>query len=73
MPGETSLSCYMKNRLVRNSCLIDGTGKLILTGKLGDVMQESAPADVSNVRSHYRKLEPEENFYRNNDFYIHVP
>lgn len=52
---------------------IDGRGKLILTGKLGDVMQESAHAALSYVRSRYRKLGLEKNFYSKKDLHIHVP
>ncbi len=53
--------------------LMKGEGKLTLTGKLGDVMQESARAAVSYVRSRgdYLKIPP--NFNSENDLHIHVP
>ena len=50
-----------------------GKGKLTLTGKLGDVMQESAQAAVSYVRSISKKLSVKSNFFQENDFHIHVP
>jgi ATP-dependent Lon protease len=49
-----------------------GAGKLILTGKLGDVMQESAQA-ASAVRSRAGLLGPEPDFYQKLDIHIHVP
>ncbi len=53
--------------------LIRGKGKTILTGKLGDVMKESAQAALSYVRSRGKVLELEENFYENYDLHIHIP
>ncbi|MBR6729301.1 MAG: endopeptidase La [Clostridia bacterium] len=50
-----------------------GTGKLELTGQLGDVMQESAKAAVSYVRSHAEALSIPNDFYKNTDLHIHVP
>ena len=50
-----------------------GKGKLITTGKLGDVMQESAQAALSYVRSRAEKLGLEKDFYQNIDLHIHVP
>ncbi len=53
--------------------LMKGKGKLILTGKLGDVMQESAQAALSFIRSQAETLGIQENFNENYDIHIHVP
>jgi ATP-dependent Lon protease len=53
--------------------IVDGKGKLTLTGKLGDVMQESAQAAMSYVRSRAARLGVPRDFYRNVDIHIHVP
>ncbi len=53
--------------------LMDGKGKLTLTGKLGDVMQESAQAAMSYIRSRAHLLGLPKDFYRNLDIHIHVP
>jgi ATP-dependent Lon protease len=53
--------------------VVDGKGKLTLTGKLGDVMQESAQAAMSYVRSRSHRLGLPRDFYRNVDIHIHVP
>lgn len=53
--------------------LMKGTGKLILTGKLGDVMKESAQAGYSFIRSRAAKLGIDENFYKDMDVHIHIP
>lgn len=53
--------------------IMDGTGNLELTGQLGDVMKESARAAVSFVRSNYKKLGIDGEFYKNCDIHIHVP
>ncbi|NFT90962.1 endopeptidase La [Clostridium botulinum] len=50
-----------------------GSGKLELTGKLGDVMKESAKAAYSYVRANADKFKIEENFYKNKDIHIHAP
>ena len=53
--------------------VLPGKGKLTITGKLGDVMQESAQAAMSYVRSRAQILDLERDFYQNVDIHIHVP
>ncbi len=52
---------------------VPGSGKLVLTGQLGDVMQESAKAGVSYIRSVAAKLKIDEDFYKKLDLHIHIP
>ncbi|MGB9755563.1 MAG: endopeptidase La [Desulfurella sp.] len=52
---------------------LKGSGKLTLTGSLGDVFKESAQAAVSFARTQYKELNLEEEFYEKYDFHIHVP
>ncbi len=53
--------------------VLDGKGKLTLTGQLGDVMQESAQAALSYIRSRSHQLGLPRDFYRNVDIHVHVP
>ncbi|MCR5756368.1 MAG: endopeptidase La [Selenomonas sp.] len=53
--------------------VLKGKGKLILTGQIGDVMQESAQAGFSYIRSRSDKLKLDEDFYEKDDIHIHLP
>ena len=53
--------------------LMEGKGRLTLTGKLGDVMQESAQAAMSYVRSRTAQFGLPKDFYRHVDIHVHVP
>jgi len=53
--------------------IMPGSGKLTVTGKLGDVMQESAQAAMSYVRSRAMRLGLEPDFYKSVDIHVHVP
>ena len=59
--------------LVTEATLMAGKGKLTLTGKLGDVMQESAQAALSYVRSRAQELSLPEDFHSKIDIHVHVP
>jgi ATP-dependent Lon protease len=59
--------------LTTECSLMEGKGKLTITGKLGDVMQESAQAAMSYVRSRALSLGLPRDFYRNLDIHIHIP
>jgi ATP-dependent Lon protease len=59
--------------LAVESLIMPGKGKNQVTGKLGDVMKESAQAAVSYVRSRARQLMIEEDFYKKYDLHIHIP
>jgi ATP-dependent Lon protease len=53
--------------------VLDGKGKLTITGQLGDVMQESAQAALSYIRGKAQALGLTREFYRNVDLHLHVP
>ena len=53
--------------------VMDGSGKLELTGNLGDVMKESAHAALSYIRANARKLGVAEDFYKTKDIHVHFP
>ena len=59
--------------LQTETTIMPGKGNLVLTGKLGEVMQESAQAALSYVRSRARQLRFPDNFYEKVDIHIHVP
>ena len=55
------------------AAVLPGTGKLELTGSLGDVMKESAHAAISCIRARTGALSVDPDFYKNRDIHIHVP
>ncbi len=59
--------------LATEATLMQGKGRLTLTGKLGDVMQESAQAGMSYVRSRSHLFGLPKDFYRHVDIHVHVP
>ncbi len=59
--------------LTIESAVVPGKGRVIKTGSLGDVMQESIQAALTVVRNRARTLGIATNFYEENDFHIHVP
>jgi ATP-dependent Lon protease len=59
--------------LATESTIMEGKGRLTLTGKLGDVMQESAQAAMSYARSRSAALGLPRDFYRSIDIHVHVP
>jgi ATP-dependent Lon protease len=59
--------------LTTEAAIMEGRGRLTLTGKLGDVMQESAQAAMSYVRSRAHSLGLPRDFYRHLDIHLHVP
>jgi ATP-dependent Lon protease len=59
--------------LVTEVAVTPGKGKLTITGKLGDVMQESAQAAMSYIRSRAEQLGLEKDFYAKVDIHVHVP
>jgi len=59
--------------LMTEVSVIPGRGKVLITGKLGDVMQESAQAAMSWVRSRAKQLGLNQDFYERIDVHVHVP
>jgi len=59
--------------LQTEATIMPGKGSLVLTGQLGEVMQESAQAALSYVRSRARQLRLPDNFYEKMDIHVHVP
>lgn len=53
--------------------IMDGTGKIELTGSLGDVMQESAKTAITCIRSRSKEYNIDTEFYKNKDIHIHAP
>jgi ATP-dependent Lon protease len=59
--------------LTTEATLMEGRGKLTVTGKLGDVMQESAQAAMSYIRSRAQQFGLNRDFYRSLDVHLHIP
>ena len=55
------------------AALVPGRGEIILTGQLGDVMQESAKAAITYIRSRWAQLGVDKDFHEKHDIHIHVP
>ena len=53
--------------------LMKGKGEILLTGKLGDVMKESARAAISYIRANAKRFNLDENIFENTDIHVHVP
>ena len=66
-------TAYGGDTLPVETMVMEGTGKLQLTGQLGDVMQESAKAAYTYVRANAKKIGVDSDFYKNKDVHIHVP
>lgn len=66
-------TAYGGDTLPVEAMVMKGTGKLQLTGQLGDVMQESAKAAYTYVRANTAKYNIKDDFYKNRDIHIHVP
>ena len=59
--------------LTIETTILPGSGKLTVTGKLGEVMRESSQAALSYVRSRWQELGLEKDFYQRLDIHIHIP
>ena len=64
---------YGGDTLAVEVCYYSGDGRLVITGKLGDVMKESAHAALSYVRSNAEKFGIDPKIFKANDIHIHVP
>ena len=64
---------YGGDTLAVEVCYYSGDGRLVITGKLGDVMKESAHAALSYVRSNAEKFKIDPQIFKSNDIHIHVP
>ena len=59
--------------LPTEATVLKGKGKLLLTGQMGDVMQESAQAGLTYIRSRADEFQLKDDFYEKNDIHVHVP
>ena len=68
-----AVTMYGGDLLATEVSIVAGKGKMVLTGKLGDVMQESAQAAISYVRARAPSLGLERDFYSRADIHVHLP
>jgi ATP-dependent Lon protease len=68
-----AVTMYGGDLLVTEVSIVAGKGKMVLTGKLGDVMQESAQAAISYVRARAPSLGLDRDFYSRADIHVHLP
>jgi ATP-dependent Lon protease len=68
-----AVTMYGGDLLATEVSIVAGKGKLVLTGKLGDVMQESAQAAISYVRARGPSLGLDRDFYSRADIHVHLP
>ncbi len=59
--------------LVIEASVMEGTGRMVMTGKLGDVMQESVQAALTYIRARAERFGLPKNFYKKIDIHVHVP
>jgi len=59
--------------LAIEASIMEGTGKMVMTGKLGDVMQESVQAALTYIRARAERFGLNKNFYEKIDIHVHVP
>jgi ATP-dependent Lon protease len=59
--------------LAIEASIMEGTGKMVMTGKLGDVMQESVQAALTYIRARAERFGLPKNFYKEIDIHVHVP
>jgi ATP-dependent Lon protease len=59
--------------LAIEASIMEGTGKMVMTGKLGDVMQESVQAALTYIRARAERFGLPKNFYEKIDIHVHVP
>ena len=59
--------------LVIEASIMEGTGKMVMTGKLGDVMQESVQAALTYIRARAEQFGLQKGFYKKIDIHVHVP
>lgn len=59
--------------LAIEASIMEGTGRMVMTGKLGDVMQESVQAALTYIRARAEKFGLPKNFYKKIDIHVHVP